>query len=106
MPDWPKQYHPASYDQSGAYVVDDTVTVWGWQIRPGQLEALAAWLATAPGSGWYAGANGGALILAGNQVVGEADLGDFVMYGAGVLSVEPADGHYQRWAAVPDPPPP
>lgn len=98
MPDGLRSYHPASYDETGAYVVDDTVTAWGFQVRPGQLEALGQWLATVPNSGWYAGANGGALILAGNQVVGEAKLGDFVMLAAGAATVELADGHYQRWA--------
>lgn len=107
MPDQPRTYHPASSD-GDTYLVDDTVTATGWQLRPGELAAFGEWLATVPGAGWYAGADGGVLVLSGDRLVGEAKLGDFVMLTPGGLSVEPADGHYQRWAPTltdPDGPP-
>ncbi len=105
MGEWPRTYHPASSD-GDTYTVDESVTATGWQIRPGELAEFGEWLSTVPDTAWYAGADGGVMVLAGGRVVGRAALGDFVMLSAGALSVEPADGHYQRWAAVPDPPPP
>lgn len=99
MSDQPKRYHPATSD-GATYTVDNSVTVTGWQVRPGELATFGEWLDTVPDATWYAGADGGVMILVGNRVVGTAALGDFVMLHAGVLSVEPADGHYQRWAAA------
>lgn len=99
MTDQPKRYHPATSD-GPTYTVDDSITVDGWQIRPGELAAFGEWLATVPDATWYAGADGGVMVVAGGRVVGTAALGDFVMLADGTLSVEPADGHYQRWAAV------
>ncbi len=99
MADWPRRYHPASSD-GDTYTVDESVTVAGWQLRPGELAAFGQWLATVPDTAWYAGADGGVMVLHADRLVGRVALGDFVMLSDGALSVERADGHYQRWAAA------
>ncbi|QJY46646.1 hypothetical protein [Pseudonocardia broussonetiae] len=94
--DWPKRYHPARY-VDGDYVIDEAVTVEGYQLQPATWNALAAWC-------------GGVRVLdyAGNQALAVnssldeddvAHLGDFVMRTDDSWTVSRADGHYQRWAA-------
>ena len=99
MPDGPQLYHRAHYADDGAYVVDDTAAVAGFQLRPDTWDALTVWC-------------GGVRVLDpdGNQAVAVngslavhnvARLGDFVMHTAPtVWEVSRADGHYQRWAAT------
>jgi hypothetical protein len=91
MGEWPKRYHPARYEGT-EYVVDTSVTVQGYQLRPDTWRDLASW-------SWGdrdVDPSGNQCVKIGNLT---ARLGDFVMYdNDGVFHVEPADGHYQRWA--------
>lgn len=100
MPE-PRLYHRASYDD-GEYVVDESVTVAGYQLRPDTWDALTAWCSGVrvldPDGDQAVAVNGS---LASHNV---ARLGDFVMQvGPSSFEVSRADGHYQRWAlAEPD----
>lgn len=99
MPDALRLYHRASYDEDGAYVVDDRVAVAGYQLRPDTWDALTAWcdgVRILDADGNQAVAVNGSLA---EQNV--ARLGDFVMHLAPtVWEVSRADGHYHRWAAA------
>ncbi len=99
MSDWPRLYFRASYDEDGAYVVDRTAQVEGYQLQPSTWDSLSVWC-------------GGVRVLDsyGNQAIAVngsladhnvARLGDFVMrVGPITWEVSRADGHYQRWADV------
>lgn len=100
MPE-PRLYHRASYDD-GVYVVDESVTVAGYQLRPDTWDALTVWC-----SGVRVLALDGSQAVAVNNSLAAhnvARLGDFVMQvGPSSFEVSRADGHYQRWAlAEPD----
>ena len=94
--EWPKRYHPATFTDEDGYVVDESTTVEGFQLRPDTWDTLTAWC-------------DGVRILddAGMQAVAVnnrlttpnvAKLGDFVMRAPDRWTVSRADGHYQRWA--------
>lgn len=102
MAEWPKQYHPARYEtdvdehgnETQTYVVDDAVTVLGYQLQPGTWDSLAEWC-------------GGTQVLNPRGVaLGSLDpdrivvFGDFVMLRDGTYSRARADGFYQRFAPV------
>jgi hypothetical protein len=89
MAEWPKPYHPARYEGT-TYVVDTTTVADGYQLRPDTWRDLVNWC-----GGQQVLVDGNQAVMVGNQT---ARLGDFVMSRDGVFHVEPADGHYQRWA--------
>lgn len=95
----PRLFHRATYDEDGAYVVDDSAAVAGYQLRPDTWDSLSAWCAGVrildPDGNQAVAVNGS---LAPQNV---ALLGDFVMRTApDTYEVSRADGHYQRWALV------
>jgi hypothetical protein len=100
MGEWPKLYHPARYDSvldahgSPTYVVDESVTVEGYQLQPDTWDSLAEWC------------SGTQLLNPRGIALGSLDpdriarFGDFVMRRDGDYTVERADGFYQRFAPV------
>lgn len=95
MSEWPKEFHPAGYSDEDGYVVDDTVTVLGYQVQPGTWDDAAAWCGGV--QTWQPrGVAVGSLDMADRAL-----FGDFVMRSApDTYEVSRADGHYQRWAVV------
>lgn len=92
----PRLFHRATCDDD-RYVVDESVTVAGYQLRPDTWDGLTAWCSGVrvldPDGNQAVAVNGS---LADHNV---ARLGDFVMHTAPtVWEVSRADGHYHRWA--------
>lgn len=86
--EFPHPHHPVTVD-GDELVVDETVRVELFQLRPLNVDACAAWCRATPVL-----VNGGPALLVGKSVAG---LGDYVAYRKGKFSVEPAAGIASRY---------